>query len=147
MSFVPMSIFTDLGDDIRKEIWEWWRPKKFDMVFDITDDSRTVITEYCGFNEIYLFDGYMNSGRTKDDIFPLLNETLIRKFIEYKIAGNMDVRVEGKSEEGLWIHEIRLYKYDLDGNGFDLMNTYILKADDLLQVYIDVLYKIYGFEI
>ncbi len=152
MEYISAEEFLKQPVEVQNVFLEWWKPSKGDLV------NKVVYIHNMSFNKVGCIDyEWLIDIKESEDInindpeevkqfvldyigdFPLLSEGQLRKFIEDKTSGIIDIGYYGDSEGG---YEIKIYKLDYkkdfvldDETGRFENYTFEELGKDLLQAY------------
>ncbi|MBN1059360.1 hypothetical protein [Clostridium botulinum] len=124
MEYISAEEFLKQPKKVQEVFLDWWKPSKGDLFTNDITGGFGVIAQ----------DKLFNNG-----LIPLLTEGQLRKFIEDKKSGIIDIGYYGVSEGG---YEIKIYKLDYkkdfvldDETGRFENYTFEELGTDLLQAY------------
>lgn len=135
MEYITAEQFMEQPQEVQKIFLERWKPEKFDLfAWDVK-----------GFNKVYsvmTYDqgsilpfGSPNIWNEKSQCIPLLIEGQLRRFIENKINGKVDIVYSSDTE-----FQFSFWKFEKYGN--DYIGSQEIRANDLLQAYWQVALQI-----
>lgn len=131
MEFIKLEQFKSLDENIQKVFLNWWKPKRYDLYIDSADLSQVECLDYIKEDEEgILYNSMRDNMSFLEDMIPLFSEGMLRRFIEEKAKGVIDLESYYNSK-GLNKYEIRIFKFD----GITTYKKVTIKNTDLLQGY------------
>ncbi|EES47947.1 hypothetical protein NE172_18210 [Clostridium botulinum] len=142
MEYISTEEFLKQSKEVQEVFIDWWKPSIGDLFSWIKKDDRYEHDlrklECCNSDNIVEMTNSFK-GTDDGDRIPLLSEGQLRKFIEDKTSGIIDIGYYGDSEGG---YEIKIYKLDYkkdfildDETGRFENYTFEELGKDLLQAY------------
>lgn len=145
MEYISAEEFLKQPKEVQAVFLNWWKPKLFDLIhidYYSVNSIDTVISE----KDIKKYGIEFFPNGIDGDVFPLLTEGQLRKFIEDKL-GYMDITLEDIEDgNNMKNYEIECYPYELL-DGFKDSKVFNVWAVDLLQAYWKVACEIASSEV
>lgn len=137
MEFITVEQFKEQPKEVQKVFLDWYRFDKYDLFYmEWEGTTEKLISGIYTYEVVNSYLKHLGRLGIKPDVLPLFTEGQLRKFIEDKIGGILDVECSDILD-GYKVYDITVF--GVKGLGFECISfERYVNAENLLQAYWEV---------